>query len=310
MTTDVLTVLDDRLHPPAVDDPWWTETAWFGFSRPERGLCGSIYQIYRSVQGVMATAVYVWAPGHETLHELPYYRTFWHLPIPLDAHPCDNDLPSGLAVSTVTPMADYRLTYHDGDECRFDFEWRSVMPAQPFHVANGMGHLDQLGRVTGTLTLHGETVEIDCIEMRDRSWTPRRETSTRTRRGYTYGATHDGSDGFFIATNMEPGAVDDAIVGGWLLHDGAVTPVDGGRRHVTRDDLSRPSAVDLHVDAGGTERRWHGDVVSRLALPTTPYFAWMSLTNWTDEAGRRWCGEDHDSWSPRRWRAIRRGEES
>src|SRR3546814_1485324 len=78
----MLTAADDRLHPPVDDDPWWTETAWFGFAAPAEGLCGSIYQIYRTTQGVMATAVYVWAPGREDLRELPYYRTFWHLPIP------------------------------------------------------------------------------------------------------------------------------------------------------------------------------------------------------------------------------------
>src|SRR5690606_19248998 len=88
----VLTAADDHLHPPPVDDPWWTETAWFGFAVPAAGLCGSLYQIYRPNQGVMSTAVYVWEPGREDLRELPYYRTWWHLPIPEGAHPCDNDL--------------------------------------------------------------------------------------------------------------------------------------------------------------------------------------------------------------------------
>ena len=306
----MLSDLDDRLHLPTVDDPWWTETAWFGFSHLESGLCGSVYQIYRTVQGVMATAVYVWSPGRESLHELPYYRTFWHLPIPDGAHPCDNDLPSGLSITTSAPMRSYTIRYDDPGELELRLEWNAVVDAQPFHVDAGMGHLDQLGRVSGTMVLHGEAIEIDCIEMRDRSWTPRRETTSRTRRGYLYGADTDGEHGFFAATSVAPGGHDDQAIGGWLLSDGTVTPIDRGSRRVTRDGACRPISVDLDLEAAGRHHHWHGEVRSRLALPTTPYFAWMSLTTWQGSDGRQLVGEDHDSWSPRRWRALLAGRES
>lgn len=306
----MLTAADDRLHTPVDDDPWWTETAWFGFAVPEAGIAGSIYQIYRTAQGVMATAVYVWAPGRDDLRELPYYRTFWHLPIPEDAHPCDNELASGLSVRTQEPMTSYRLTYSDADELTLDLTWDAVMEAQPFHVSNGMGHLDQLGRVTGTMTLHGETHRIDCIEMRDRSWTPRRETSRRTRRGYTYGSSADAKDAFFVATNVPPGGGEDAIIGGWSITDGQLTPVTGGLRTVDRDDASRPIAVTVDAETADGPQRWRAEVHSRLALPTSPYFAWMSLTSWTRDDGIEGWGEDHDSWSPARWRRLRRGLET
>src|SRR3546814_12377958 len=98
-----------------------------------------------------------------------------------------------------------------------------------------MGHLDQLGRVTGQLVLHGRTIPIDCIEMRDRSWTPRRETSSRTRRGYTYGADGDGR-GFYVATSVAPGsgAGTDEVIGGYLLQAGEVVQVGRGRRAVEK----------------------------------------------------------------------------
>src|SRR3546814_3599900 len=78
--------------------------------------------------------------------------------------------------------------------------------------------------------------------MRDRSWTPRRETSSRTRRGYTYGADGDGR-GFYVATSVAPGSEDgtDEVIGGYLLQDGEVVPVTGGERRVARDDQHRPS---------------------------------------------------------------------
>lgn len=305
----MLTAADDRLHPPVTDDPWWTETAWFGFAVPEAGICGSLYQIYRTNQGVMATAVYVWEPGREDLRELPYYRTWWHLPIPDGAHPCDNELPSGLSVRAEEPLSTYRLRYEDDPEISLDLRWEALAPPQPLHVSNGMGHLDQLGRVTGTLTLHGTAHEVDCVEMRDRSWTPRRETTARTRRGYLYGALADGSRGFFAATNVGPEGGRDELVGGWVLHEGEIVPVTGGERRVHRDAAHRPAAVELDLELDGGTETWTGTVHSRLALPTTPYFAWMSLTEWTSGDGVRCWGEDHDSWSPARWRAFCRGDE-
>ncbi len=41
--------------------------------------------------------------------------------------------------------------------------WRRAGEAKP-------RHLDQFGRVTGTLVLHGEEIPIDCYAMRDHSW--------------------------------------------------------------------------------------------------------------------------------------------
>lgn len=301
----MLTAADDRLHPPASDDPWWTETAWFGFAVPERGLGGSIYQIYRSNQGVMATAVYVWEPGAEDLGELPYYRTFWHLPIPDDAQPLDNVLPSGLSVTTERPLHTYRLRYDDTDEIHLDLRFHALHPPQPFHVSGGMGHLDQLGRVHGELVLHGESIAVDCVEMRDRTWTPRRETSQRTRRGYLYGAAAEGR-GFYGATSYDADRDRDDVLGGWLLRDGDVEPVQGGVREVARDDRLRPVAVRLELEVGGRRCAFEGEVLSRLALPTTPYFAWMSIVRWRGDDGWVGWGEDHDSWSPSVLRAFRR----
>lgn len=300
-----LTAEDDLLHDPVTDDPWWTETAWFGFAVPEADLCGSVYQIHRTNQGVLATAVYVWEPGTEGLHELPYYRTWWHVPMDEDQRILDVDLISGLSVRTREPMRSYDLTYRDGGELELDLHWDALHPAVPLHVSGGMGHLDQLGRVRGRLVLHGEELEVDTIEMRDRSWTPRREATRSTHRGYTYGADDSGR-GFFIATNRPPEA-DEHLISGWTLESGRTVAIAEGHRRITRDERGRPDGVEIEVvDGDGRARRWRGEIRNRFALPTSPYLAWMSLVRWTDEDGGVGWGQDHDSFSPARWRQTRR----
>src|SRR5690625_811005 len=156
-----LTAKDDLLHEPVTDDPWWTETAWFGFAVPESDLCGSIYQIHRTNQGVLATAVYIWDRGGEALHEMPYYRTWWHVPMEPDQQILDVDLISGLSVRTIDAMSSYSIRYQDDDEVMLDLRWDALHPAVPLGVSGGMGHLDQLGRVRGRLVLHGEQHDID-----------------------------------------------------------------------------------------------------------------------------------------------------
>jgi len=300
-----LTASDDLLHLPTTDDPWWTETAWFGFAIPDADICGSLYQIHRTNQQVMATAVYVWDAHGEALHQMPYYRTWWHVPMEPDQQILDVDLVSGLSIRTIEAMNDYAITYQDGEEIDLDLRWESLHPAVPLHVSGGMGHLDQLGRVRGQLVLHGEAYEIDGIEMRDRSWTPRREATRSTHRGYTYGADEHGR-GFFLATNRPP-QTQEHLIAGWTLENGRTTAIREGQRRLERDDAGRPTAVDIEiVDAHGAERTWRGEIRNRFALPTSPYLAWMSLVRWTDDEGRIAWGQDHDSFSPARWRATRR----
>src|SRR3546814_17119638 len=97
--------------------------------------------------------------------------------------------------------------------------------------------------------------------MRDRSWTPRRETSSRTRRGYTYGADGDGR-GFYVATSVATGSEDgtDEVIRGSLLQDGEVVPVTGGERRVARDAHHRPSGAVLEEakTKGLTPGAWGG----------------------------------------------------
>ena len=139
-----------RVPPRPSEDRSWTETAWFAGAAPERGLVVWTYPLFRHELGVMSCGIYVWEPGAEELWELPYYRTWWHLPIPDGIEATRFALPNGLSYECLEPLTAYRVTYADGDAMRLDMTFRALHPPHEVGVVpGGHGHLDQLGRVTG-----------------------------------------------------------------------------------------------------------------------------------------------------------------
>lgn len=303
-----LSAADDELHPPRDGSPDWAETAWFAAAVPERGIGIWTYPLFRANLGVAAVAVYVWGPGGTELWQQPYYRLFWHLPMPDGLRLSDMELPNGLSYRTREPLTRYEVRYRDGDALHLDLDWTALHPPHAVGVTEEVGHLDQLGRVRGELVLHGERMEIDCVEMRDRTWSPRREARSRTRLGYSYGASVAGT-GFLWSDRRLPDGTQ-APLGGFALGGSGVRDLVDGRREVRRDAHGRPAAVTVSArDAQGTEVRAAGEVLSQFAMHTTPYFVWVSQVRWRLPDGTVLYGEDQDTWSPGAWREAMRTDD-
>lgn len=292
---------DDELHPVRLPAADWAETAWFAAAIPERGIGIWTYPFFRTGLGVMGCAVVVWGPGATELWQQPYYRLYWHLPIPDNVRLSDMALPNGLSYRMLEPLRQYAVRYRDGDALTLDLEWSGIHPVQPLGVTDEIGHLDQLGRVTGEAILHGERLVIDCIEMRDRTWSPRRESRTRTRLGYSYGAASESLA--FLCSNRRVSDGSQALLGGYVLRDGAVHDLTDGVRTVRRDATGRPISVTLEIrDRGGVAQEISGEIVSQFTMHTSPYFVWVSMVRWTLPDGTVAWGEDQDTWSPGAWR--------
>ena len=179
-----VTPADDCFHPPAEDHPHWSETAWFGFSVPERALAGTVYPLFRPNLGVCSLGVYVWdESGHEPW-AVRYGRTQWHLPMPTD------DLTDlrvgGLELTCLEPLTRYRLRYEDGERIALDLTYEGLIAPHGFGIGRGRGHIDQPCHVRGTLRLGDESIAVDGADMRDRSWHVRDDRRT-TRASYSYG---------------------------------------------------------------------------------------------------------------------------
>jgi hypothetical protein len=165
-------------------------------------------------------------------------------------------------------------------------------------TAGGHGHIDQFGRVTGELALRGERITIDCVEMRDRTWSPRRESRQRTFVSYSYGASADGN-GFHLSKRWRPAQGRDELLTGFLLRDGELAALDAGACEIERDAQGRPQFVRVRGrGAGGVALQADGEVLSRMAMPSTPWFVWACVVRWTLADGTQVFGEHQDTWSP------------
>jgi hypothetical protein len=236
--------------------------------------------------------------------ELPAFEWSWHEPLTEPPNLLDTtNLHGGMWLRCREPGRVFQFGC-DNDDLSFDLTFEALCKplltrqAPPF---NHGSHVDQPGRVTGDFTLHGESFDVDCIAMRDRSWGVRR-AGRQPKVGYDHG-TASSENGFLSISVDRKG--DDRIQRGYLLRDGVWSNLVDGTRAVERDAEHRPARIDIEaVDELGRTLRAAGRPVSRCVFNAYPHmFCWTSLTEWDVDGTRCW-GEDQDVWHPGRWRRF------
>lgn len=298
-----LTPDDDAFHP-RTDDRWWTETWWNAWFVPERKLIGYFYPIFRHNIGVQFGGVVVYDPRGDLEWELPVFDYDWHREIPPGLDLRNAELANGMTIRCLEPGRRYELGYKSRDlELHLDVEG-VIKPL----VTNGTppfnkGHIDQICRITGEMSLEGETIPVDCLAMRDRSWGPR-EDGRQPTVGYDYAAAD--SNNAFLAVSVSKATDVWDVTTGFLVRDGVWSRVDGGRRSVMRDDAGHPTTVVIDgTDELGRTFAAEGVAVSSNVFKTYPsMLCWNSLMDWRCDGWQGW-GEDQDCWLPRRWRDYR-----
>jgi hypothetical protein len=309
-----LTAEDDCLHPAS--DHWWeTETAWFSFNVPERRMGGWFYNQILATQGVCNGGAWVWddSPA-DSLYEVR------HQGLPIDASAVDlRDavLPNGNHIEVLEPLRRYRVRYDDRDVFEADLVFDGIMApnshpigAPPFWRGR---HFDQPMHVTGTIRLHGEKIQVDCLSVRDRSWGPRpqgpdprkpkptpeeleaRQAAPRRPPegvGYPFGTASE-RDGWLLYTRptIVDGTPSDELSTGFLLRDGEYGHLVEGRRRTWLDpDTKWITRIELEaVDEHGRELFATGELVSRHGAPGSSSGTGLYRWSWDGLAG--W-GED------------------
>lgn len=292
------TPADDRFHFDVMSDRWWeTETSWFSFHHPGRRLGGWFYTMVRPNIGTVAGGAWVWDDRAHLPWEVLYSANYSALQLPAAADLADITLPTGVQIKVIEPTMVYQLGFGDGDRFRADLRFEGVMAPEPLTaVGSTFGsahHFDQLGRVHGTITVHGEEIAIDCLGMRDRTWGPRPEHRPR-QAAYVTGAA-DAEHGFLAVTNTK--ADGDPIAYGFLRRDGRTVSMAGGERRVERDPLQGwITRIELEgQDAEGRSLRAVGEPVSRIIINRHTFIDINSLIRWDLEGVEAW-GEDQDMW--------------
>jgi hypothetical protein len=283
---------DDRFHPIVDPAPLWTETTWWGFHADDGAVGGIVYAFFRPNLGVATLVVSVWDADHIEPWLVPYSRSQWHLPMP--AGDLDDLRLGPLTLRSEQPFTRYHLTYDDPGALTFDLHYDGVMAPHVVAVRPGLGHFDQLGRVTGTVRVGARELVVDGLSMRDRSWYVRDDLRSSVA-GYTWGAV-DEREHFLAFSRPGDGG---AINGGYLVRDGVQAPLVRGTRRVVGRRRGHPDVVEVDaVDDRDRTLTARGTVASALASQSTPgMFAWMSVVRW-DVDGRAGVGEDHDVFSP------------
>lgn len=337
---------DDTCHRPTSDDPGWTETTWWSFNVPERSLGGWLHAGYHTNRGTATWRVFVWDQRGASPGSVAYYRLVTDAAMPADPDLRDLTFPSGgFRVRMVRPLMDYEVTYAD-PEAGFtvELEHRSVHPPQRFTPGEPpMGHnphLDQLGHVSGTLTLAGEQIAVDCYSIRDRTWGPRGGSAAATRPPSTDGRVRepggpqwreierergrgriqyifghaDASTGFLGFVRPQDGDADgwSPVNVGWLLRDGSFQRLDKARsrmRNFRDPDTGWTSRMEVGVtDRTGRTMQAEGTAVSHICEHGAGSNA---LMRWDFDGATGW-GEDQDVWRPdhfaRMLEALRTGD--
>ncbi len=304
----IFTARDDRFHSDEMVGDWWsTETAWFSFAHPERRLGGWLYTLARPNIGTVAGGAWVWDDSAHLPWEVLYSANYTALELPRDQDLNDITLPTGVSIRVIEPCMSYALGYSDAARLQATLRFEGVMPPEPLtSTGSTFGrshHFDQIGRVSGEIILHGETIPIDCLAVRDRTWGRRREDRPRQAAYVTGVAT--ARHGFLAVTNVE--ADRNPVAYGFLHRDGRTRPLTQGERRVERDrDNGWITRVEIRArDAEGRELLAVGTPLSRIVINRHTFIDVNSLIEW-DINGESGHGEDQDMWPVHRWSRMRR----
>lgn len=308
-----ITADDDGFHVPT-DHPWETETFWTSFSVPERKMSGWFYNQVLANQGETGTCnggAFIWTDAAEN----PYDVRVKAVPLPAERDLNDIALPNGNRIKTLEHLKCYMVQRFDKGRFEAELYFEGVMEPNPhpkgvWPFIRG-NHFDQAMHVTGELVLFGEKIEIDCLSVRDRTWSPRPPRGwsrrppdpNRPKRPYRTNAyvfgTQSPKDAFLAYTSVEEGRPGEPLDTGYLIRDGVWAHLVSGERHCLVDpDTGFVWHIELEaVDTLGRKLHATGEMLSHDKAPHSN----NALFRWRWDGAEGW-GENQGeqaSWYPR-----------
>jgi hypothetical protein len=293
------------------DNPYWNESVWFSVSIPERHIHGMIQYYFRPNMGMLNGGPCLWDRDNRYQWNCLHYQWSHLQAMPAGAKKFDMTARNSLSCKVIEPLRRYKLDY-DKDGMRLDLEWTAIGPCHelktgdPGQQATAKFHIEQPGRMQGTITRHGEAMAVDCFSMRDTSYGARDYESLAVG-GYFWGIAENSS---FHALCMGAGQFADCI-GGYIMQGGEMASLVSGRREVLEwNDLGPARVAFEGTDTMGRTMRATGIIDPGLIFTGyTDHTVQWSLTQWDWDGVTHWG--DNQEFSPaERFRLIARGEQN
>ncbi len=182
--TDCIEPRDDRRHSPGEGSlPLWNESYWFPVYDPEKKI-GIVTRIgILANQGEANLWMFISHNG-----KIVHTQNDLHCPVP--EGDIDNLQLKDVTYRCLEPLRKWQILY-DGGDYACDLIWEAVCPAYLYPTEDGARtdqaphHLEQSGKVKGTVTIDGVVYELDCMAHRDHSWGGERDWSKMPTWTYT-----------------------------------------------------------------------------------------------------------------------------
>jgi len=306
LTREIVPTDDSFQFHERPDDPFWNESGLFGFMVPERRIDGYFYVWHRPNMNLTSAGVALWNDVGSESHNCLYSEWFHFNPMAPDTDMFDFSLANQMTCRVVEPLKEYRLGF-TSDELQLDLSWTGAYAPPNLHYTEEHGfdiyggvHYEQLGRVTGTITLHGETIPVDCHHFRDHSRGLRPGPARNLPGGgFDFGWASESTS--FAVTSARPDRLApvsarsvDQISYGHFIKDGVLGNVTSGTREVIEREVDgRPRMVELNlVDEHGRDMRAVSTVRNCLKWHSIWHMQWC-LAEWDIDGETGW-GENQD----------------
>jgi len=166
---DMIEARDDRRHQPGEDSmPLWNESYWFSFYDPAARI-GVVTRIGMLPNRNEANVWYYISKDGKIAH------TGTDLRCAVPGGDIDGLSLGDVTIRCIEPLRNFRLTYA-GSGASMDVTWSGAHPVFQYPVPPGSTesqfprHIEQGGRVRGTVTVDGSARAIDTVGHRDHSW--------------------------------------------------------------------------------------------------------------------------------------------
>lgn len=252
MTKSEIKPEEDKRHAPDSNNPLWGESWYFNVYDPVKDIALFTRMGLYANKGVANMAMLMTVGGVEA-----YNRAWHHLPLPEST--ADIDSESGLSLGGVNYRAiellkKYLITFHDELlPLQVELEWEGIMPA--YNAMTGQSenqatrfHLEQAGKITGTISFRGEQWEINGVGNRDHS-IGERNWNAFTGHDLAWPVFEDGTALGILQIHFEGGESADLS---WSFDGDQIKPMKLERYEATLNEEYKPvSAFVSAVDADG-----------------------------------------------------------